>query len=130
MPTHRRYQKETLGEFRVDMAGRFYPNGTSNPDSTKSVGTMGWSIVRDAVGLFKVTIDFDFQYLFGKFCSLSEGTITDKVVRFGAEDLSARTVKIGIWDISSQALVDMSAADDLFIDFGWTLKRSGNSGKR
>lgn len=127
----KRFALETLGEGRLHMSGRFFPDGTTNPDAAKCVGTTGWTVAYTSTGLWTITMDDVWQYIMGKECSLTQATIGDQIVRFGAEVLASRTVKIGCWDISSNALADLPAYDaNTFIDFSWTLKRSANSGKR
>ena len=125
-----RYPMENLGENRVRIGGRFFPNGSSALVAADNIGTTGWTVARTSTGLFTVTLDDVWQYFMDKSCSLSEATATDKIAKFGAESTSSKTIVIVCWDISDAAVADATADAGTFIDWGVTVKRGANSGKR
>jgi ribosomal protein L18E len=51
--------------------------------------------------------------------------MTDQIVELGAVDLSAKTVIIHAWDLSSAALADIAAASGTKIHFNLVLSNSG-----
>lgn len=124
----KRYPMETLGEGRLLIAGRFKPNGSSAIAATDSEGTTGWSVAWTSTGLYTVTLEDVWQYMFGKTLSLEMGASADGTLHWGAIDLAARTLQIR--HLLAGSLADIAAGAGNWINFGGTLKRSANTGKR
>ncbi len=126
---HKRYPMMTLGDgSRVRLGGRFKPNGSSAISATASEGTTGWVASWVSTGLYKVTLDAVYAYAFDKSLSLSMVTAADGSLQWGLIDLAAKTLEIR--HLLAGTLADIAADSANFIDFGITVKRSANSGKR
>lgn len=123
-----RYPMETLGENRLRIGGRFKPNGSSAIDATASEGTTGWTVAWTSTGLFTVTLADVWQYAFDKTLSISMVSATDVVGQWGAIDLAAKTLQIRVLAVAT--VTDIAADEANWIDFGITVKRGANSGKR
>ena len=124
----KRFAMETLGESRLRIGGRFKPNGSSAIDATASEGTSGWTVAYTSTGLYTITLEDVWQYAFDKSLSFSIVTAADGAVHWGAIDLAAKTLQIRY--LLAGSLADMAANAANFIDFGITVKRSANTGKR
>lgn len=126
----KRFQMETLGEGRLLIGGRFQPNGSSAVDMTTAEGTTGWTVAWTSTGLFTVTLDDVWQYAFNKQLTLELTAGDDKMPQWGVIALASKTLQIRIWDISAAAVADIANDAGNWIDWGMTLKRSANTGKR
>jgi hypothetical protein len=124
----KRFPMESLGESRVRIGGRFKPNGSSAIDATASEGTSGWTVAYTSTGLYTITLSDVWLYAFDKSLSLSMTADADGDLNWGVIDLAARTLQVR--HKLAGTLADIAAAAGNFIDFGITVKRSANTGKR
>jgi len=124
----KRFAMETLGESRLRIGGRFKPNGSSAISATASEGTSGWTVAWTSTGLYTVTLSDVWLYAFDKSLSVSMVSATDITLQWGAIDLAAKTLQIRALAVAT--LTDIAADAANWIDFGITVKRSANTGKR
>lgn len=98
------------------IVGSFAPNGASALSST-SVRGKGFTVARTSAGLFTVTLADRYTKLLGGVAHLGLTTGDDKYAQIGDVDLSAKTVKIRVWDISGGAETDVAANANNRINF-------------
>jgi len=125
-----RYPVEILGEGRLFIGGSFAPNGSSALATASMQGTTGWTAAYTSTGLYTVTLDDKWQYLLWSTLALQLTTKDDKVLQWGAIDMSAKTLQIRSWDIGGADVADIAADAGNRIHWGICVKRSSNSGKR
>jgi hypothetical protein len=105
----------SVGKGRVEINGRFYPNGSSAIDNTKNVG-VGWSVEHTSTGLYTITFHKVYPQLVSFVTTLQLDTPA------GAHDLvpgdyvpAAKTITIS--HFSAGSLGDLSAAEFTWVHF-------------
>lgn len=110
------YEMECLNRDVVVMAGSFAPNGSSAVSAASNKG-FGWSVARDDVGKFTITLQDRYSALLSAQIKLQQATAGDQLVYVGEVDLSAKTIKIYVVDISDNGFVDIAANANNRINF-------------
>lgn len=113
---------QALGKKRVVIAGSFRPNGSSAVDNTLNTG-LGFSVVRDDVGDFTITLEDRFNGIDSAQISLELAAPGDSNVNFGDIDVvTAGTLIVSIFT----AAVTADLADDANnrVHFSLTLKNT------
>ena len=103
----------------------FAPNGTSAVNQASIRGRGVASVTRDNVGLFTVTLADQYPTLLSCTATLQLATSDDKVVaNIGTVDLTAKTIVVRVFDISSPGLADVAADANNRINLTLVLKNS------
>lgn len=117
------YPVKSRGRERVTIEGSFAPAGTGAVTSVKGTG---FTVARTDVGEFTVTLDEAFADYDAAWCSLQLNAPGDQIAHIkGAIDVvTAKTFKIGVWDISDAAAADIAANANNRVHFGITVKNT------
>lgn len=108
----------------IIIAGSFAPNGSSAVASS-SVKGQGFSVAYTTTGQFTITLQDTYYSLVSATASLQLSSADDKVLQWGAIDVtSAKTLVLNVWDISAAALADVSANAANRINFTLMLKNT------
>jgi hypothetical protein len=108
----------------VVLSGSFAPNGSSAVAATSRKGT-GFSVARTAAGKFTITLEDKYAELVCAIASLQLSTAADQTVQFGDCDVvTAKTVKLVVWDASDAAAADIAANANNRIHFRLVLRNT------
>lgn len=113
---------QILGKKRVVIAGSFRPNGSGTVDNALNTG-LGFSVVRDDVGDFTITLEDRFNGIDSAQISLELAAPGDSNVNFGDIDVvTAGTLIVSVFT----AGVTADLADDANnrVHFNLTLKNT------
>ena len=117
---------QLLGKKRVLIAGSFRPNGTSAVDNDLNTG-IGYSVVRDDVGDFTITLEDAFVAIDSAQISLGLAAPGDSAVHFGDIDVvTARTLIVNVLTAGSSA--DLADDVDTRVHFLLVLKNTNIPG--
>jgi len=117
---------QLLGKKRVAIAGSFRPNGSSAVDNTLNTG-IGFSVVRDDVGDFTITLEDSYFGIDSAQCSLGLAAPGDSKVNFGDIDVvTARTLILNV--ITGAVSADLASDPDTRVHFLLVLKNTNIPG--
>ena len=117
---------QLLGKKRVLIAGSFRPNGTSAVNNALNTG-IGFSVVRDDVGDFTITLEDSYVAIDSAQCSLGLAAPGDSKVNFGdIEVVTARTLILNV--ITGAVSADLADDVDTRIHFLLVLKNTNIPG--
>lgn len=105
------------------IAGSFKPNGAGAVDADSREGR-GWKVARSGAGLFTITLEDSFIALVAALLTLQLTAGDDKAVQLGDVDLSAKTIKIRVWDTSGAAETDVAANANNKIHFAFFFRNT------
>lgn len=107
----------------VIIAGSFAPNGGSAIDPLSRTGP-GWSVARSNTGLYTVTLTDKYNALLSAQATLQLAVADDKFANIIAVNLAAKTIQIGVWDVSGAALTDVAANAGNRVNFVFMLSNT------
>lgn len=103
----------------------FGPNGSSAIDQTTIRGRGVASVARSNAGVFTVTLSDVYTAVLSATATLQLANSDDKFVsNLGTIDLSAKTIIIRVYDVSSAAFADVAADANNRINLTLVLKNS------
>ena len=106
----------------VIIAGSFRPNGSSAVDNDDNTGK-GWSVVRDAVGDFTITLEDKYTELLSGHLTVAHNADTDVVPQWAAIDVvTAKTLKLRI--LAAATPTDIASNADNRVHFTLILRNT------
>jgi hypothetical protein len=118
------FPAQHLGANRVEVCGRFRPNGSSAVNNALNKG-IGFTVTRTGVGAFTILVaGFPFGQFDSAQASLWLNAADDKFIVGGAVDEEAGTAKLTVWDISGAAAADVASNANNWISFSIMIRDS------
>jgi hypothetical protein len=103
----------------------FATNGSSDPVASTITGRGVASVVLASTGVYTITLQDVYPALLSATASLQLASADDKVAAsIGAVDLTAKTIQVRLYDISSAALANVAAATGNRVNVTLVLKNS------
>jgi hypothetical protein len=73
-----------VGNRRVRVSGRFFPNGNGAIDNTQNIGKTGWTVARTGVGQYTITLDRRFLKVMPMGSELQLAALAVRSLQWGA----------------------------------------------
>lgn len=103
--------KGTVNQQVVTIDGRFRPNGSSAIDNTENVGLQGCSVAYSTTGIYVITLDDKYNYVYSVNPSCELATAADTQIQWTSSGTGTDTRGNSVTTITVTALTAGSAAD-------------------